>query len=108
MANLDIGSVIQESLIYESDDSKDPGLWDKTKEKGQKAVDWVKANPKKSAAGAAAVAGLVGGGAYLRHKHNANKQSRTNRNIAMGSLAAIGAGVGIKALLKHLKKKRGQ
>lgn len=69
----------------------------------------------------AAIGGAIGGAAIigkeLHDRHQANKSilnqakaftGKHGKKVAAGTLAALGAGIGVKALLKHLRKKKVQ
>lgn len=64
--------------------------------------------------GAAAIGGAIIG-KKLYDRHQANKSilnqakaftGKHGKKVAAGTLAALGAGIGVKALLKHLRKKK--
>lgn len=65
--------------------------------------------------GAAAVGSAAIIGKKLYDRHQANKSilnqakaftGKHGKKVAAGTLAALGAGIGVKALLKHLRKKK--
>ena len=65
----------------------------------------------------AAVGGADVIGKKLLDRHQANKSvlnqtkaftRKNGKKVAAGTLAALGAGIGVKALLKHLRKKKVQ
>ena len=70
-----------------------------------------------AAVGGATIGGATIIGKKLHDRHQANKSilnqakaftGKHGKKVAAGTLAALGAGIGVKALLKHLRKKKVQ
>ena len=59
-------------------------------------------------AGIAAAATIGGIGALVNHKINKSVKQINRKLVTNSTLAALGAGIGIKALLKYLRKKKEQ
>ena len=56
-------------------------------------------------AGAATIGGI---GALVNHKINKSVKQINRKLVTNSALAALGAGIGVKALLKYLRKKKVQ
>ena len=84
MANLTLSSLITESLATESEEEKNvqtESLFSRDKEKNSELKS-ATTNP------------------------NSSRNKKIAGGAAAGTLAAIGAGVGVRALLKYLRKKK--
>lgn len=145
MANLNISSIIQESLMANAEQESNESLGDTLKSAASKAGGFLNANKGKIGAGAGVAAGLGAAGYFGKKAYDKKNETKMDKfkaglaglsnkakdaagaagdkakgaagaaqkfvasnkgKVAAGTLAAIGAGVGAKALLKHLRSKK--